>query len=255
MTTTVVTLDAVAQSYGKNLDAVLGGTDIYDDPVLVGGGSISDGSDSSYVQIGTWSTTDLTDHVEPLSVDFVLPPPYTNPTAIALKVRMRNDPDALDPGPPDFYPSNFWLMIDAVSDDTHFGDRLWTAYRSFSFANGVAASIDDYSFWWDDVDLDDPTDAGNWFEFAVDAFTGGADTALTSDGLRITMAVEATVAMDIPPHRRPWLNVFEFQLLVACTTGLSLAPPCQLYPRDDDQGAGNAAIWPPPSSSRPGSYY
>lgn len=35
----------------------------------------------------------------------------------------------------------------------------------------------------------------------------------------------------------------------------AVAPPCHLYPRDDDQGVGTGAIWPPPSSGRPGSYY
>jgi hypothetical protein len=38
-----------------------------------------------------------------------------------------------------------------------------------------------------------------------------------------------------------------------------LAPPCHIYPRDDDQGVGTAAIWPPPSSQQatgqPGGYY
>lgn len=33
------------------------------------------------------------------------------------------------------------------------------------------------------------------------------------------------------------------------------APPCQIYPRDDGLGAGSAAVYPPPSSYRPGAYY
>jgi hypothetical protein len=40
---------------------------------------------------------------------------------------------------------------------------------------------------------------------------------------------------------------------------VGLAPPCHIYPRDDDQGVGTAAIWPPPSSQQatgqPGGYY
>jgi hypothetical protein len=46
-----------------------------------------------------------------------------------------------------------------------------------------------------------------------------------------------------------------YEVWVEITTTGGLTPPCQLYPRDDDQGVGNAAIWPPPSSGRPGSYY
>jgi hypothetical protein len=49
------------------------------------------------------------------------------------------------------------------------------------------------------------------------------------------------------------VRVHEFGLVVS--TKPTVAPPCQIYPRDDGQGAGGAAIWPPPSSGRPGSYY
>lgn len=38
-------------------------------------------------------------------------------------------------------------------------------------------------------------------------------------------------------------------------TGIGFTPPCHLYPRDDALGMGSGAIWPPPSSDRPGSYY
>lgn len=49
-----------------------------------------------------------------------------------------------------------------------------------------------------------------------------------------------------------------FRVYAATVTvefGSTVAPPCHLYPRDDDQGVGSGAIWPPPSSGRPGGYY
>lgn len=47
---------------------------------------------------------------------------------------------------------------------------------------------------------------------------------------------------------------FVFEAWLELTLG-GEAPPCHLYPRDDNQGVGTAAIWPPPSSGGPASYY
>lgn len=51
------------------------------------------------------------------------------------------------------------------------------------------------------------------------------------------------------------MSIYDVWLEVFYTPAPTVAPPCHLYPRDDDQGVGTGAIWPPPSSGRPGSYY
>jgi hypothetical protein len=65
---------------------------------------------------------------------------------------------------------------------------------------------------------------------------------------RLWLSYETSTA---PPIHVAYLAI----RLTICPVPSTVAPPCQIYPRDDGQGAGGGAIWPPPSSGRPGSYY
>lgn len=251
---TIVTLDPVWQG-SDGADIEVGAT--IDSPALIGGGSVSDGSDDSWVEMAAWKDNTPVTHYEPLSCDFVLPSAFSNPTAIAMKLRLRTDPDVFSDPAPLSFPSSVILTLHAASDGTFLGRSLGGGSQvvMVDIRTGNIPTIADRTFWFDDVDLDDPTDAGFWFEFAVDADDPDACVAaLFGDGLRASIAIDAGDALDTPERRHAWLDIYEFQLLVACDAA-GLTPPCHLYPRDDDQGVGTSAIWPPASSGGPGSYY
>lgn len=242
-----VVLDPFDESSYDGSDMVSGAT--IDTPVLVGGGSVSDGSDASYVEMGTWVTSLGVNHLEPLSCDFVLPGTYANPTAIAIKLRMRSDPD-IAADPPDLNPSSVPMTLHAVSDGTLLASVSSAGAVSNDVVAGSLTLVTERSFWFDDIDPDDPTDNGFWFEFAVDAGDPTACIdALTGDGIRAAIAVDAGGPLEAIPRRRPWLDIYEFQMLVACDAGVGFFPQ-RIYPRSDGLGIGPTRVYPPPPSHR-----
>jgi hypothetical protein len=97
-----------------------------------------------------------------------------------------------------------------------------------------------------------PVGVPTWVDFDV---SEDPIAARLGDGLTIMFGTRfAPVGTTTPVAM---YRVYEVELIVATTGGL--APPCHIYPRDDDQGVGTAAIWPPPSSQQatgqPGGYY
>jgi hypothetical protein len=82
--------------------------------------------------------------------------------------------------------------------------------------------------------------------------SSAAQAVLRDQGLAIRVSSNGSASSDTADWEL-LMRVREMRIALAALS--TQAPPCQVYPRDDDQGAGVAAVWPPPSSGLPGSYY
>jgi hypothetical protein len=100
-----------------------------------------------------------------------------------------------------------------------------------------------------------PTGTAVWHDLTAEAeLVFGYTLADLADQLSAAShAIHLTVDDAISSGETRDYFISEVWLEVGLQT--SQAPPCQIYPRDDGLGAGGAAVWPPPSSGRPGSYY
>lgn len=230
----------------------------FNDPiVLIGDGSLTDGDDATGVQMGASTAAAGTDHHgEPLALYFKTPAGF-NPFAIALQARMKNDPFVLGASPD----GPRWLETLLWSSD---GATLFATDRSTSSLSTPLVDIlipattapTDFT-WWADLpppDMVTPESAIGWFQLDWDYNVAAGDkAALAGSGLRIDLALYFdTVDVGV---RYAWIDWLEVALLVSGTYVSTQAPPCHLYPRDDSLGVGSGAIWPPPSSGRPGGYY
>lgn len=246
-----VVLKPVAQSYGRS-DLSIIGTAIWDTPTLVGGGDLGDDSDASYLAEGAFLDTNNSWHVEPISCDFVLPAPYTNPTALLFQVRMKNDADVLASTPTGG--TQVWQTVRSVADGTEFSHYSSASPAVDPILLAQTTTPTWFTWWWGDpVDINvAPTTA--WFRFSYDEDHAGTAAALTGSGLRCTFGFfwngepgNAT--------RRVWVDMYEFRLVVYCDGAPAgrVAPylaPRRLHPREDAQGLGGARLWPPPRSGR-----
>lgn len=213
---------------------------IEDAPVLVGGGSVADGSDATYAQLGGYVDSDGFRHAESIAADFFYD--GVTPVALVLQVRLRTDDDVLlSPVTPALNDNPAILStVDNVIIDTL--DLRWAEVKEGLVGSptwytwAVQGDIENVP----PVDLDDPTDAGGWFpiEPGDDAYT-----ALTGDGLRFTFGAFWNGDDTNPDIRRAWIDLYEMRLIVATRSN---TPMRRKYPNPTGQGVGPTRHWPRP---------
>lgn len=200
------TLYPVAQQVG-----IIDSGEIDDDPVLVGGGSLSDDSDASYVQLGAYIDSDGNRHTESIAADFVSD--SADPIkAVVIQARLKSDADVLaDPPSPAL---NDCPVTLGTTDGTVFTNLnlRWASVKEGSvdtpewFTWAVLGDIEDA----DPVDLTNPSDTGGWY-----VINSGLDAALRGDGLRVTFGAFWNGDSFDPDVRRAWIDLYELRVIVS----------------------------------------
>jgi hypothetical protein len=225
---------------------------------LVGGGDVADDSDASYVEEMAFTPTPpATAGMQILACTFQTPAGFT-PTNFLYQMRAKT-PDASYLAAYDVSGETYPDLMFSTTRRDSTEELLSDKSPSFSHAEIyelLERHVDTPTWfsWFESspapASLTEPDSAWCWLEFESPDLTD----ALTGGDLRLEIAMlAASTTIDLP-----LLDIFEVRMLVVGTS-VVLAPPCHIYPRDDDQGVGTAAIWPPPSSQQatgqPGGYY
>jgi hypothetical protein len=264
-TTTLLTL--VAQGSGSTVfDASTDGPwDVVESATsLAGGAALYDDDDATGLTIGAKVAIDSTKYGEPVLVIFDNTPPGFNPTALLVQARMKNNAEALSADPAGL--RQMFMRLTSGNDRTVVFDREMVSSGGSGPIEDILipATADPTWFTWWGIngtpDLDNPTEAGGWYQldWSFSNDPGDKDALMGVDGNRLCLDMGiywVNLADDVHVN---WVDLLEVRLLVAGTYA-SVAPPCHLYPRDDDLGVGTSAIWPPGSSQQasgqPGGYY
>jgi len=212
-------------------------------PPTVGGGSVTDGSDSSYVELGSrYNDSEGGERADLLLCDFVIDPAvHPDVTWMYYSIRVKNEAgyaDALASLSLDGQTA--WYRTDDASGSRLFGARLPNDVR-----NGLATSPTWFGQAYNGSPIlpGDPGDSTNWLNLPRD-WPEMLDP-LTTTGLRFGMYVLSSSAT-----RVPLIDVFEVRLVVACVTTETAVyhpPPLRLHPRSDGRGMSSAQrVWPRP---------
>lgn len=154
--------------------------------------------------------------------------------------------------------SNFYVSPQIVFDDpgggasVPFSDLIAVTL----VAGGAFPTLAESAY---TVSDDDYARVGLDITQVVERLAGSVSGASGARAIRFVQSLDEII--DEPGTTKNF-TVYEAWLELVCpdpvAPSILLAPPCQLYPRNDHQGAGSGAIWPPPSSQqagRPGGYY
>jgi hypothetical protein len=247
MAFSIITLYPFGQGAGELHDA-----DVNDDPVLVDGGSVSDDSDSSYVEQGTWQSTTGLQHAEALATYFKTPDGF-DPQFMLIQARMRNNA-YLYANPPDGTRS-FYTELKSMDASTLYDYEINSGSDILDSIININPDpgVPDFTWftWWaqdNTVDLDNPATENGWYRLDWDYDRDPGDkAALIGDGLRLDMGMSyaATATSDT---RYPWVDYAEVRLLVAGASAGKF--PLRRYPREDGLGNGPTRHYPPPKSRR-----
>lgn len=240
MTETTVTLTGTSQRLGNSLGPaqVFGGAVVVDSPSTTGGGSVLDDSDASYLTMSAWQ--DPADRMDSVDALFTLPSGYT-PLAFVVQIRARTPPANLNNPATDS--RDFYIAFGDAAD-APLGESLTDGLETAALLDTTQADAAwmNLSYGGPMVDLDNPTEAGNWIE--PDATWPGVADALTGTGLRVAFFPASAIGTSTE-----WVDLFEMRLLVHCEVAsvVTHAPPCRKWPRSDRYGVGGRRIWPPPT--------
>lgn len=189
----------------------LNGYEPFEPVALVGGGDLTDDLDASYIEIGAWLDSDGTQWFERVSCDFVVPAGF-DPAACLLRMRARNSADVLSAPPANS--RNFLQALAEVETGAILDSQQPYAGALEPFANAEAAEPTWVTWYYNTAtapDLNNPTDAGGWFD--LNAYSS-AKVALTGAGLRVTLGFY-WIGEEPYDRRRAWIDLFEFRLVVS----------------------------------------
>ena len=209
----------------------LGGTDVglndtypLPGPIEVGGGSISDGSDLSYLELGSrYNWAEGGERTDLLLADFVFDTTaHPDPTWLYVSVRMMNEP-AESPERPGYraalatyslLPVYSWYRSDGT------GGALDREGMPAAIADGEVDSPAWFNQFYRNEPIlpGDPGDDTNWANLPRD-WPEMLDP-LTTSGLRFGMFCTSSA-----PDRIPLIDVFEIRLVVACPAPVPPASP------------------------------
>lgn len=237
---TITTLTPFAESAGT---LAIGAGDVVNDTPPAGG-SVADGDDGTWVQLGGYIDSSGNKHVESWAADFTS---TGQPFALVLQVRLKTDADVF--GAPPSPSLNDCPVRLGDTTGTDFGlipNLRWTNVKSGTVASattytwGVLGDIETA----DPVDETTPSDAAGWIVFDP---TSDIGTALTGDGLRFTFGCFWDGDDTNPDVRRAWIDLMEMRLIVATTSGYH---PLRRFPRSDGLGIGPRRHYPLPSTGQ-----
>lgn len=192
---------------GGNLSDLESGM-VYDTPPAIGDGGLDDDSDVTGAELGAYGVDP--GHIEAVTADFRTPPGIV-PTAALVQIRARNNAEVVA-SPPTETRLLYARLSDTVTDASYnvqaLGNVPPEAWWAGPLTVAEVTTPTWYTGWYQNhPDLEDPTDAGNWFELS--GFPDAA-AALMDDGLRVTLGWRW-----LGGARLAWVDLFEVRLLIA----------------------------------------
>lgn len=244
---TTIILKPYAQGNGA-----LDDPDVNDAPDIIGGGSLSDDDDSSYLEQAAWKDAGSLLHSEPFAAYFKTPAGF-DPQFMVLQARMRNA-DFVFTNPPDGS-RQLYTELSSLDRSLRFDRETISGSDILDPIILPATTVFTEFTWWgtnNTVDLDNPASENGWYRLDFDYSLGAGDkAALTGDGLRIDVGMLFdTTDLDV---RYPWIDWAELRLIVSGTGGGST--PLRRYPPVNNNGFGPTRHYPRPTARHmPGSY-